>query len=111
MSFTHLQVRSGYSLLESTMTIERLVKKACDLNFNALALTDKEVLYGTIPFYQSCVAKGIKPIIGMVVDVICSDEEKEECILLAKNNNGYKQLVQISTMIQRQKHSGIQIKD
>ncbi|MFC4556670.1 DNA polymerase III subunit alpha [Virgibacillus kekensis] len=100
MSFTHLQVRSGYSLMNSTVTIDRLISKASELNFDALALTDENVLYGTIPFYKKCIQNGMKPIIGMAVTVEAGDDDHEACILLAKNNSGYKNLVRISTEIQ-----------
>lgn len=97
--FTHLQVRSGYSFFNSTITIEKLVKRAKELEFKAIALTDEEVLYGVIPFYKQCSASGIKPIIGMVVNIPYGDEFIPT-ILLAKNNNGYKNLLKISTQKQ-----------
>lgn len=96
MSFTHLQVKSGYSLMESTITIDKLVKRAVDHDFQALALTDDQVLYGAIPFYKACMRHGIKPIIGMIVHII----DETTCILLAKNNQGYKNLMKLSTDIQ-----------
>lgn len=99
MSFTHLQVRSGYSFFNSTITIEKLVKRARDLNLQALALTDEEVLYGVVPFYQKCTANKIKPIIGMVVNFPYK-EETIPIILLAKTNHGYKNLIKISTQKQ-----------
>ncbi|MFZ3576312.1 DNA polymerase III subunit alpha [Virgibacillus sp. DJP39] len=100
MSFTHLQVKSGYSLMESTITIDKLVKKAADHGFRALALTDDHVLYGAIPFYKACVDHGVKPIIGMNVIVLDEDTDQIPCLLLAKNNRGYKQLMRLSTAIQ-----------
>lgn len=99
MSFTHLQVRSGYSLLNSTITIDKLVHRAKELQYTSLALTDEEVLYGVIPFYQACVRNGIKPIIGLIVKVSIN-EQVIPLILLAKNNEGYEQLIKISTHIQ-----------
>src|SRR5699024_2493171 len=99
MSFTHLQVRSGYSLMESTITIDQLVKKASDLQFQSLALTDEHVLYGAIKFYKACLAYNIKPIIGMIITVINDDQNEESCILLAKNNTGYKNLIRLSTRL------------
>lgn len=99
MSFTHLQVRSGYSLLTSTISIPKLVKKAKALGFQSLALTDEAVLYGAIAFYKACREKGIKPIIGMVVDIVY-EQEPMSCILLAKNTEGYYQLVKLSSYIQ-----------
>jgi len=99
MSFTHLQVRSGYSLMESTITIKKLVKKAQELEFNSLALTDENVLYGVIPFYKSCLNAGIKPIIGMTT-VVQEEETFLPFILLAKDHQGYQSLIKLSTYIQ-----------
>ncbi|WP_174614028.1 DNA polymerase III subunit alpha [Virgibacillus ihumii] len=99
MSFTHLQIRTGYSLMNSTITVNKLVDKIAELEMDAVAITDEQVLYGTIQFYQACLAKGIKPIIGMTVTVRISEDNAATCILLAKNNQGYKHLTKISTHI------------
>ncbi|MFD2046309.1 DNA polymerase III subunit alpha [Ornithinibacillus salinisoli] len=108
MSFTHLQVRSGYSLMNSTITVDKLVKKASELEFDSLALTDENVLYGAIPFYKACRKFGIKPILGMVVTILNTDEEHEECVLLAKTNDAYQQLLKLSTSIKTSQHNGIE---
>lgn len=109
MSFTHLQTRSGYSLFDSTNTIERLVARAKELNFTSLALTDENVLYGAISFYQTCEKHGIKPIIGMTVNAMMDDQVSEPCILLAKSYNGYQQLIQLSTHIHMEQSKTISI--
>jgi len=109
MTFTHLHVRSGFSLLDSTNTIDKLVERADELQFKALALTDEEVLYGAVSFYKKCLKHGIKPIIGMVVNLIHLDQSNEPCILLAKNNSGFQQLMKISTIIQQQQQPGIKM--
>lgn len=101
MTFTHLQVHSSFTLLESTITIEALVKKAKEMKFQAIALTDHEVMHGAISFYQTCKNYDIKPIIGMTLDVGGSSAEEERCILLAKNEKGYKNLLKLSTLINR----------
>lgn len=100
MAFTHLQVRTGYSLFESTVTIHSLVERAKALQFSSLAITDEAVLYGVIPFYKACMEKGIKPIIGMTVKVPMEEGAMMPVVLLAKTNHGYKQLMKISTHIQ-----------
>src|SRR5699024_1117242 len=87
---------SGYSFFQSTITIDKLVKHAKEQQFTALALTDEEVLYGVVPFYQACIKNDIKPLIGMVVHLPLQ-EDFIPCILLAKNNTGYKNLLHIST--------------
>lgn len=109
-SFTHLQVKSGYSLLSSTITIEKLLSRAEELAFSALALTDDQVLYGVIPFYQACIRKGIKPIIGMTT-AVDSGDNRDTMILLAKTNYGYKQLIQLSTYLQTSQLSAIAKED
>src|SRR5699024_7334591 len=99
MAFAHLQVRSGYSLLNSTITIEKLVKRAKELEHEALALTDEAVLHGAIQFYKECTKHGIKPILGMIINVDI-DETSIPLLLLAKTDKGYKSLIDISTHIQ-----------
>ncbi|RLL47878.1 DNA polymerase III subunit alpha [Oceanobacillus piezotolerans] len=99
MSFTHLRVRSGYSLMNSTITIEKLIEHAKELQFDALALTDEKVLYGAIPFYKACMKAGMKPIIGLTVKVE-NDDEAVELVLLAKNKIGYHNLIRLTTHLQ-----------
>lgn len=111
MSFTHLQVRSGYSLMKSTIIIDRLVKKAKELGFDSLALTDEHVLYGAIPFYKACLQAGMKPIIGMTTFVEDEEENMIPCTLLAKNNHGYQSLIRLSTFIQFHDKTSIHLMD
>ncbi|QHE53238.1 DNA polymerase III subunit alpha [Pontibacillus sp. HMF3514] len=99
MEFVHLQVRSGYSLMNSTNTIEKLVKRAKELGFTSLALTDEGVMYGAVSFYQTCVKNGIKPIIGLSIKVATSSSE-EELVLLSKNRKGYENLLKLSSYVQ-----------
>jgi DNA polymerase III subunit alpha len=67
--FVHLHLHTEYSLLDGACRLDRLVDRAHELKFPALALTDHGVLYGAIDFYQAARAKGIKPIIGCEVYV------------------------------------------
>src|SRR5690625_1149870 len=100
MSYTHLQVRSGYSFFKSTMTIEKLVNRAKELEFQNIALTDEAVLYGAISFYEACKKYDIKPILGLIVPFTLDAHTTIPCVFLAKNNTGYKELIDISTAIQ-----------
>ncbi|UFT98017.1 DNA polymerase III subunit alpha [Radiobacillus kanasensis] len=104
MDFTHLQIRTGYSLMKSTISIDHLVQAAMEKGYSALTITDEMVLHGVVPFYRACQKVGIKPIIGMVV-FVQQDEKREPCILLAKNNKGYEQLIQLSSMLQLNHHT------
>ncbi|MFC4183344.1 DNA polymerase III subunit alpha [Saccharococcus thermophilus] len=107
MSFVHLHVRSCYSLLTSPTKISDLVKKAKELQFSALALTDENVLYGAIPFYIECKRYGIQPIIGMITDIALEGESAYPLVLLAKNETGYRHLMKISSTIQTKTQEGI----
>lgn len=111
MGYIHLQVRSGYSLMNSTITIEKLVAQAKDMQFPALALTDEGVLYGAISFYQACIRAGVKPIIGLIIPVVCENDTITKLTLLAKNQRGYKQLIQLSTLLQTKERTGIRLEE
>ncbi|MFG6116608.1 DNA polymerase III subunit alpha [Halobacillus sp. MO56] len=99
MSFTHLQVRSGYSLMKSSITINKLVQTAKKSGFTSLALTDEGVMHGAVEFYQACIKEGIRPILGMIVEVEINDQTFS-AVLLAKHLSGYKNLLRLSSYIQ-----------
>lgn len=111
-AFIHLQVHSSYSLLTSTIKIEGLVKKAKESSFDAIALTDRNVMYGTVAFYKECLKHGIKPIIGLTVDVVeeIDGEKLGPLVLLAINNEGFKNLMKISSAVQTKSPQGIPLK-
>ena len=99
--FVHLHIHSEFSLLDGANRIKDIPVRAKELGMKAIAITDHGVMYGVIDFYKACKKEGIKPIIGCEVYVApCSRFDKEpgvdkqyyHLILLAKNNQGYKNL-------------------
>ncbi|MEC1262805.1 DNA polymerase III subunit alpha [Bacillus swezeyi] len=112
MPFVHLQVHSGYSLLNSAASVEDLTAKAEELGYSALALTDDEVMYGAVEFYKACKKRGIKPIIGLTAAVLTDEKEQiaYPLVLLAKTNKGYKNLLKISSVLQSKSKTGIKEK-
>ncbi|MGJ7912814.1 DNA polymerase III subunit alpha [Neobacillus sp. LXY-1] len=112
MSFIHLHVYSAYSLLSSTASVADLVKNAVNKGFKALALTDQNVMYGTVEFYKLCKKHQIKPIIGLTVDVVGSKTEQDAfpLVLLAENDNGFRNLLKISSTVQTKAENGIPLK-
>ena len=99
--FVHLHVHSEYSLLDGANRIKDLPVRAKKLGMKAMAITDHGVMYGVIDFYKACKKEGIKPIIGCEVYVAPRSRHDKEpnidnrynhLILLAKNNQGYKNL-------------------
>ena len=104
MSFTHLHVHTGYSLLNGSCKIKEIISRAKKLNMTSLAITDHGVMYGVIDFYKEAKANGIKPILGCEVYVSPSSRFEKQAkqgdryyhlILLAKNNKGYENLTKI----------------
>lgn len=105
--FVHLHVHSEYSLLDGAARLEQLVDKAVEYGMDSLALTDHGVMYGAIPFYKMCVAKGIKPIIGCEMYFTSSSRKERgsrkdqpiyHLILLAKNETGYRNLMKLCSI-------------
>ena len=106
-NFVHLHTHSHYSLLDGLPKIAELVAKAKEFGCPALALTDHGVMYGALEFYQECKKQGIKPIIGMEAYMALGTKEEKRAnvdsdyhhlTLLAKNEEGYRNLMQLTTI-------------
>jgi DNA polymerase-3 subunit alpha len=108
--FVHLHLHTEYSLLDGACRLDRLVDKAHELKFPALAITDHGAMHGVIDFYKAAREKGIKPIIGCEVYVAPGSrlEKKTGSTgggrdvyhhlgLLAKDETGYKNLIKLTT--------------
>jgi len=103
--FTHLHVHTEYSLLDGMSRIPQLVSRAKELGMSSLAITDHGVLYGAIQFYLAAKEAGIKPIIGCEVYLAqnsrfsrdAGDKNNYHLVLLAKNQTGYRNLLQLVT--------------
>ncbi|RPH98788.1 MAG: PHP domain-containing protein [Calditrichaeota bacterium] len=80
MSFTHLHVHSNYSFCRGTATIEKLCRKAGEMGYTHLALTDTNGLYGMGWFLAAARAHHLQPIISAS---LISDNQR--AVMLAKN--------------------------
>ncbi len=105
MAYVPLQVISSYSLLKSPIQIDDLVTTAKQRNYTALALTDINVMYGAVEFYNSCLKNGIKPLIGLTLELpgLVIQEKSFPVVLIAKNNAGYHNLMKVSSLKMTQK--------
>ncbi len=107
MAFTHLHVHTEYSLLDGSGKIKELLPRAKELGMDSLAITDHGVMYGVIDFYKKAREAGIKPILGCEIyvapgsrfdrEVSKGDDRYHHLVLLAENNEGYKNLMKIVT--------------
>ena len=102
--FTHLHVHTHYSLLDGLPKIDQLLDYVKELKMDSVAITDHGVMYGAVEFYKKAKAKKIKPIIGCEVYTAFEkltdkrpgvDNTRNHLILLAKNQQGYKNLVKL----------------
>ncbi len=107
--FVHLHLHTEYSLLDGAISVDSLVRKAVELKMPAVAVTDHGNLFSAIDFYQKALKAGVKPIIGCEIYVAPgsrfektlpsgrSDEEFYHLILLARNKQGYRNLLKLVT--------------
>ena len=119
-SFTHLHVHTEFSMLDGAARLDELVAKAVSDGQPALGITDHGNMYGVIDFYKECRKQGIKPIIG--TEAYMAHDHRTERIarrgrmddnggtdeggrkqyyhltLLAENNEGYRNLIQLSSL-------------
>ena len=95
--FVHLRVRSEYSISDSIVRIDDLVKAAAADGQGALALTDGGNVFGWIKFYRAARGKGVKPILGISA-WITNDTERDrpfELLLLVRSRTGYRNLCEL----------------
>ena len=107
MRFVHLHTHSHYSLLEAVPKIPALIDRVRELGMDAVALTDHGALYGVIEFYKKAKKDGIKPIIGMEVNIAPEshtlrragiDDRLFHLTLLAETTEGYRNLMKLSSI-------------
>jgi DNA polymerase III subunit alpha len=104
--FVHLHCHSTYSLLEALPLPEEIVERAIELRQTAVGLADKGYTYGLIEFYQECRKHAVKPILGIETYIAArtrfdresgTDTRRFPLVLLAENDEGYHNLLQIAS--------------
>jgi DNA polymerase-3 subunit alpha len=106
--FVHLHVHSEYSLLDGAIRLDDLVEAAAGQAVKAVAVTEHGNLYSAVEFYQKATAEGVKPILGIETYVAPGSrrdrgatkgsERHYHLTLLAENNQGYKNLIKLSSI-------------
>ena len=110
--FVHLDCHSHYSFLRAVPSPDEIIAAAVKAGMRAVALTDTSGMYAAIPFYKAANEKGIKPIIGVKLEIkwrVTSGEWREkkpqdvvnaQIVLLAENAEGYSNLCRLVTLRQ-----------
>jgi len=102
--FVHLHVHTEYSLLDGANRINDLIARTAELGMKSIAITDHGVMYGVVDFYKAALKNGIKPILGCEVYTAKRtrfdrqpgiDADQGHLVLLARNNEGYRNLMKI----------------
>ena len=106
--FAHLHTHTEYSELDGLSKIPALAARAKDLGQEALAITDHGNLYGAVEFYRACEREGLRPVLGMEAYIAPGNRRDRSdgreaasnsfhLVLLAQNNVGWRNLIQLST--------------
>ena len=103
--FVHLHLHTNYSLLDGACRIDPLIRRAIEMKFPALAMTDHGNLFGAVEFYETCMRQGIKPIIGVEGYLAPQSrfdragtgirDSNAHLVLLAKDEEGYGNLMRL----------------
>ena len=93
--YNTIGIKSDYSILKSLIKIPDLVSFCMENKIDHIGLIDDN-LFGSIELYDLCIKNNIKPLIGLEIEI-----DEKHFYLYAKNNNGYKSLLKINTLIQK----------
>src|SRR6476661_6546056 len=100
--FVHLHVHSEYSILDGACRVKDLVGRAAELEMPAVTLTDHGSMAGAVQLWKTTRSTGVKPVIGCEV-YVSNDRRAHEkgnahLTLLAADNTGYANLIQLSSL-------------
>jgi DNA polymerase-3 subunit alpha len=98
--YVPLRVLSSFTMLEGAMEPKTIAERAAALGFPAIALTDRNGLYGAMPFSDACAAKGVQPIVGAMLGLarprdVGGSAITDWLVLLAKDDAGYSNLCKL----------------
>ena len=103
-AFVHLHVHSQYSILQSTVDVEDLVKRTLESGASSVALTDHGNMMGAFAFVAAAAKHGVKAIVGAELNLCRNRLDKQnkddgyQTVLLARNKHGYHNLAMLSSI-------------
>ena len=98
-AFVHLHLHTEYSMVDSTVRIPALMEQCAEHGMPAVALTDKNNLFGLVKFYRKAITAGVKPLIGLDLRLLNEDEPNRPytLVLLVQNRDGYRNVSELVT--------------
>ncbi|MFN3201782.1 MAG: DNA polymerase III subunit alpha [Bradymonadia bacterium] len=102
--FVHLHLHTQYSLLDGAIRMKKLMPRVEAAGMKAVAMTDHGNMFGAVDFFKKAKKAGIKPIIGSELYIAAeghtdrSSRKRHHIVLIAKNHQGYMNLVRLSSI-------------
>ena len=94
----NLNIHSYYSFLNSCLSVDDIINIALENRQEYACLVDINVMYGALEFYNACLKHNLKPILGLQINY-----ENSDIVIIAKNNEGYKTLLKLSSNVMTEK--------
>lgn len=102
MEYCNLHCHTDFSVFDGFAKLDELVARAKELEYPALAISDHGTTTGLVAFYNECRKQGIKPILGyeayLVSNLNIKADEMYHLLILAKNLQGYRNLLKLATI-------------
>ena len=104
MSFVHLKARSHYSLQDGLGTVDNWLQRAVELGYGAMAITERDNLFSAVKFYRKAIDNGIKPVIGVDVNLApaAGSDNPSRVVLLCMNIEGMRNINRMLTAAWKQ---------
>ncbi|MEC9253100.1 MAG: PHP domain-containing protein [Pseudomonadota bacterium] len=96
MPFVHLSLHTEFSITDGLVRVDALAERARKMGFPAVAVTDLGNLFGMLKFYKACRAEGVKPIVGLELEMR-EEARSYRLIVLATNQRGYQNLLKLAS--------------
>ena len=96
MPFVHLSLHTEFSITDGLVRVEALAERAREMGLPAVAVTDLGNLFGMLKFYKACRAEGVKPIVGLELEMR-EEARSYRLIVLATNQRGYQNLLKLAS--------------
>jgi len=95
-AFVHLSLHTEFSITDGLVRVEALAERAREMGLPAVAATDLGNLFGMLKFYKACRAEGVKPIVGLELEMR-EEARSYRLIVLATNQRGYHNLLKLAS--------------
>ncbi len=104
MSFVHLHVHTEFSISDSIIRVDDLVRRAHEFGMPAIGVADRDNIFSAVKVYKTCLKYGIKPILGVEALVRNPDDTGKpfSLVLVCQNMQGYRTLCELLTRARRE---------